>query len=135
MSIEQAIFDALTADAAVAAIVRTRVYPSFVPQQEVLPAVTYRCISGDDEVTLDTDTGPLEDRWQITCWADTHAECVALFAAVQALWKRHSGAYGSVTILETYIQTRSDVPSLSDKDETWKGFGKFLDVIISYRES
>ncbi len=138
MSIEQAIYSALTGDAGIAALIDTnRVYPIAIPEGETpvvahKSAVTVQAISGTDEVSTDAVVGPHGDRFQITCWAETHAECLALFATVQALFGRLAGTYAGITITETYIENRGDVAGLGLPDEQFDGYGKFMDVMISY---
>ncbi len=138
MSIEQAIYSALTGTAEIAALIDgNRVYPIAVPEGETpvlahQSAITVQAISGTDEVTVDATAGIHEDRFQITCWSETHAECLALFARVEALFARLSGTYAGVTITETYIENRGDVSGLGLPDEGFDGYGKFLDVMISY---
>ena len=44
MSVEIAVYDALTGDAGVAALVSTRVYPQVLPPDVTLPAIVYRNI-------------------------------------------------------------------------------------------
>ncbi len=137
-SIEEALYAALTGDARIAALIDgNRVYPSAVPEGETpvkagKSAITVQAISGSDEVSTDLLPGIHEDRFQITCWSETHAECLALFRAVTRLVGRLSGTYAGLTITETYVENRGDVAGLGLPDEQFEGYGKYLDVMVSY---
>ena len=133
MSIEAAIYELLTNDATLADLVAGDIYPDFVPAGTNMPAVTYKLVAGHDEVSTDIDVLP-EDRWQITAWADTHEDCLDVFAALKDLWSRLSGTYAGVQIMETYIVQRGDVPKLSGGGAMAIYWGKFLDVMITYLE-
>lgn len=136
--LEEAIYEILKADATIAALIETdRIYPVALSEGETpvkthKSAITVEVVSGSDEVTIDTGIGPQEDRVQLTCWAETHDKCRELFAAVQARFQRLSGTFAGVMITETYIEGRGDVAGLGLPDEQFDGWGKYLDVVISY---
>jgi hypothetical protein len=133
VSIEEAIYTVLTEDGGVSDLVDDRVYPDFVPTGESYPAVTYKLVAGHDDVSTDDATLPT-DRWQITAWALTHEDCIALYAALRDLWARFGGSFAGVDILETWIVQRGDIPTLNEDKSDVARWGKFLDVMISYKE-
>lgn len=74
----------LIADASVAALVGTRIFPKALPQNPPLPAITYQRISRT--ALADTLEGPgtlVRPRVQIDTWAKTDAEAITVGAAVR----------------------------------------------------
>lgn len=88
MSLEATLFTILTSDAAVSAIVGTRVYPAQV-EKPTVPYVTYEVRGGEDTFTRSGYTG-LESRTvTINCIAHVYDDAVSLANAVKAaipLW-------------------------------------------------
>lgn len=66
------IYTALSNDAAVSAVVSTRIYPfDSVPINPTKPFISYQRISGEPAVSMNNDTGTPENvREQIDCWGD-----------------------------------------------------------------
>ena len=67
--IETAFRTILLADAAVAALVGTRVYTGIPPQRSTLPYVTLTKVDKLSDVILDGTVGPNNVRMQVDCWA------------------------------------------------------------------
>lgn len=85
------IFQILTGDAAVAAIVGDRVYPhDEAPQDVGRPYVTWFVVAGPPELVLDGP--PPMDRFtlQVDCWSPTSAGVLSLAAAVRDALERHA---------------------------------------------
>ena len=91
MSIGTHVFGMLSIDAGVTAIVGAPpscgVYPGVVPQEKGVPAVTYAVVGGAPAQTFDAEAQADNERVQITCWAMTYDEAVALAKAVRAALK------------------------------------------------
>ncbi len=135
MSADKAIYTILSGNATITALTGERIYPLWLPQGEPLPAVTFQEIAGVDDMTTDGPLGLVDGRYQINCWAGTHAPCGQLFEAVRALFAANiSGSYGGLTLQGTRVLNRGDIPALSDEAETLTRFGKFVDVEICYEE-
>lgn len=81
-TLEEKIFDQLSADTAIAAAVSTRIYPVIAPQNAAYPHVTYQRISGGQVNSLDGYGGTENPRIQIDCWAETYAAAKSLAKAV-----------------------------------------------------
>lgn len=81
------VFPLLSADPAVAAIVGTnpvRIFPGGVlPQDAVIPAISWLVVAGVPENLLADRTPVDNQRVQIDCWADTFPAANALFEAVR----------------------------------------------------
>ena len=67
--IEADIIAQLEADVGVGAIADDRIYPEPLPQNPVLPAISYRRISGERDYTLSGPSGLAKVRFQFDCWA------------------------------------------------------------------
>lgn len=81
--IEDALRARLLADADVAALVATRVYPLKLPQGATFPAVVYQRISTtSDGVAMESPVGPVRSRVQVTAWGVTFSATRQLAEAV-----------------------------------------------------
>lgn len=80
MSIASLLRSELITNAGTSALVSTRVYPLQLPQPPTLPALSYSRVSSSGQ---NGTSNRKESRWQIDCWASTHAGVTALAAAVK----------------------------------------------------
>jgi hypothetical protein len=69
------------ATGATGALVGTRIYPVFLPQNPTYPALTYQRISNTAQ---SGSTALRQSRWQVNCYASTYIGAQALAAAVKA---------------------------------------------------
>ena len=81
MTIATLLRGGLIADAGVAALVGTRVYPGLLPQKPTYEAITYERVSNTGQ---DGSSNRKQSRWQINCWGATYAEAHVLANAVKA---------------------------------------------------
>lgn len=108
MSIEVALFSHLSTYAGVTALAGTRIYPLVLPQQPVLPAVTYQPIS--ETPVQDRDSRALtytRTRVQLVGYSSTHDGAIALRDALRAAlgaFERVTGPRVSVA-LEQQVRT------------------------------
>lgn len=105
---EQAIFNILTNDAGVAALVVTRIYPNIVPIDATLPAIAYQRISASSEMAHDGPAGYAQARLQITMIDDDYGDCKALAAAVKAALNGYSGTAASQKIFSSHFKNEYD---------------------------
>lgn len=89
--IEQDIYDRLTGDSGLNAVIAGRVYPHVprgLPQRAALPAVTYQRISGNPVYTYKGRAGLTMSRFQFNCFGRTliesDAACQALIEAMDS---------------------------------------------------
>lgn len=125
MNIAETLFGHLTANAAVAEWIDSRCYPIRLPQEPVLPAITYQRIDAPRIVTHSGGGALVASRFQISCWAATYAEAIELAERVKAAFGNWHRAYGGTAI----VQTQAD---LYEPDT-----GVYhvpVDVILWYRE-
>lgn len=93
-TIEEAVRYLLINDAAVAALIGSRVYPIALPQGSTLPAAVFHMIDATED-----DFGVLSDpRIQISCFAATYDGAKALRQAVKNCLKRYRGTAKGILI-------------------------------------
>lgn len=84
MTPERALRDRLVADATVAALIGTRIYPpGELPQEPRLPALVYQRISMTDGLAQDGTTGPQRPRIQLDAYARTQREVESVQDAIR----------------------------------------------------
>ena len=88
----------LLANAPVAALIATRMYPLLLPQNAVLPAVTYQVISDVHELNQSEPGGLPVIRLQYTCWADSYLAAQTLAAAIRVALDGFTGVMGSGSV-------------------------------------
>lgn len=69
--IEVALRQVLLLDGPIAALVGDRIYPSPLPQNPTLPAISYQRVSRSSGLSLDGAAWPTRVRVQMDCWAAT----------------------------------------------------------------
>jgi len=90
------VYDLLSNDAAVAALVADRIFRhGRAPQDVVKPYITWSVVGGHAENYLAERPGIDEDLAQIDCWAASATECKALMIAVVAALELHGMQQGT----------------------------------------
>lgn len=125
MTIEAAVFQLLADSAAVGAICGDRIYPVQVPQGATLPCVTYGRVSAARWSAMGTDTGLVEKRFQVSCWAETYARANALAEAVRGALQRRRGTIDGVVIQDIFLD--------GDGPETWEDEVGAYQALADYR--
>lgn len=86
MNIEEMLYAILSNDTDVVALVSTRIYPLFVPQDATRPAIAYQQISGPSTYSHNGNSGLQEVRFQLTCEGNTYSQANSVaIAAREAL--------------------------------------------------
>jgi hypothetical protein len=106
--VEGAVYDILSDAAGVSALVGTRIYPMFAPQDVALPAIAYQRVSGGREYSHSGDSSLLRPRLQVLCIDDGYAGAKALAAAVTAALSAHSGTHGNVEVQASFLDAEAD---------------------------
>lgn len=132
MDARTAIYALLSADAAVGAIVSTRIYPTVVPQDQPMPALVYQRISGVEPGQISADGAALvQSRIQLTALAESFSACAELLdAAREAVLYRH-GTIGGVQV----VSIVRDIDGVDVFDPEAMVFSQSMDVIVTYIES
>jgi hypothetical protein len=92
-SIEDLLIKYLLADASVAALVGTRIYPLRLPQKVTLPAIVTTRISGVRIGNLHGIASAAEPRYQVDAWAVNQAGAHALGAAIRQALEAYVGTW------------------------------------------
>lgn len=119
----------LQADAAVAALVGTRVYPVKLPQGVKDASLVYNEISGQSDHHMEGPSGLVTVRMQIAAWAQSADAAHALFLAVKEAIDGYRGMMGSVEVQGVFIDSWRDLD-----DTTANLRGKVADYFIHYSE-
>lgn len=98
MTLEEAIFGRLTTDAAVTAILGTRVYPGQAPQSSTLPVLVYQQAARKTVMALARIINLNRYSMRLDMWDDDYAGIKALYGAVRACLVGFSGLLGSDTV-------------------------------------
>lgn len=135
--LEQALHAFLKANAALLALVGTRIYPVMLPQKPTLPALTYQTISTVPDYVLAGPSGLVAKRVQINCWATrewaapgyTDAQNIA--TAVRNALDGYSGIWpGGVEIVRAKRDNQHD-----DFEPEGMYDRTILDFIVHYHEN
>ena len=93
MTIGAALRNHLLADAQIAAIVGTRLFPLRLPQKVVLPAIVLTRISEVRYGHLRGNEALARPRYQVDCWATTHDGATALGTLVRQRLNGYTGTW------------------------------------------
>lgn len=140
MTIEEALVAQLLATPAVTALLGSgssfRFYPMVIPQAATdaakYPAAVWERISGPREHDLEGPAGLAHPRFQITCWAKTMAQAVAVSNAISVALDGFSGTLGGVGGVETSPILVEDERDAYDDDE--RVFARQLDIVCWHDE-
>jgi len=82
MSAESDLYAALTARAALTALVSTRIFPDVIPEGCLLPAIVYQRASTAPVTTIGSVTVAEDIRFVITAWAETRTAADAVASEI-----------------------------------------------------
>lgn len=129
MEIEQAIYNLLSGNASVAALVGTKISPVKKKQDTDLPAITYRRVTTTRFSAMDVDAVVVTGRFQVDCWAGSYPVVVQLKNAVKAAMKRWRTTT-SITVQDTFMLSEIDF-----YEEDTKQYHIAIDFEINYNEA
>lgn len=119
----------LLADASVAALVGTRIYPVKLPQGMNGSSIVFNEISGQGDHHNEGPSGLVRVRMQIGAWSTMADGAHALFLAVKEAIDGYQGMMGSVYVQGVFIDSWRDI------DDTVANLrGKVADYMINYSE-
>lgn len=139
MSLETALFDYLTSNAAVAAIASSvsapdRVYRVRLPEGTVMPAVKWSQISADRRY----DHNPPEDqrpwvrkRIQVDCWATTVDVCAELGEAIMRALSGYTGFMDGTFLVSSIFC----INEFETYEEDTKFYRRTMDFMVSHEEA
>lgn len=98
MDPNQAIYERLIADAALAVIVGDRIYPQVAPQDVEKPYVTYRIVAFVDSENMEgSDDMPMR-RYEFTSHAELYDDAREIVAAIRTSLQAFQGMMGTCDI-------------------------------------
>lgn len=107
MAIGEDVYTELSGDAGLTALVSTRIYPAWLPQDTTMPAVSFSKISERVQNTIDGEVALRNHMYQFDVWADTYSEAhsiaTALIAAMAAASLFKSYRLGQTELYEPEI--------------------------------
>lgn len=109
MSIETSLRDALVANAAVLALISTRIYPQMRAENSPLPAIVYRTVSEDPQRSLRSTAALSRSTIEYECIATTVAGAKALAEAVRQAIADTTGTLGDVSHVAVQHSRSSDL--------------------------
>ena len=132
MIIEQAVHDALVADATVLGLVSTRIYYIKAPQSVTNPYIAIQKISAPRLHTHSGSSGLVNSRFQLTIFATTYKGCKDIAVAIQAVLDNF---VGTLATLGMYVgnclyDNETDLPF----DDDLKLYGLAVDYLIWHNE-
>lgn len=130
MAIEADIYARSQAVAGLAALVGTRFYPHRAPQNTALPYCVYSLIDSNTTHAMQSDTGLIESRWEVSCYAATDASAIAVGEHVRTAFSRYSGTPSS-TLIETILLDGED----GSYDHDANLHVRDINLIIWYQEA
>jgi hypothetical protein len=113
----EALHALLAADAAVAALAGSRIYPNLVPAAASYPAIAYQRISGRRVHSQTGPSGLAAPRVQITSLAASYAQADALGQAVRQALDGYVGTVAGVELQASFIENEEDDHYNSAADE------------------
>lgn len=108
MTIEEGLYDYLSTNVGVSAIVGTRVYPGTLPQNWTKPAISYQRVSGVRFRNLAGPAGRATPRIQIDCWAESYSGARTLAEAVRSAMDGYAGLMGTTTVGSVVLESDID---------------------------
>ena len=109
MSVGKAIFDILSNDAGIHAIVKDRIYPSRVPYVSGFPAITYHIISTQPNGTKNGVSTYDYVNVQISAYANTYSTVQDLADVIRRALDYNFGTYSSVVVDKAFFTGAVDL--------------------------
>lgn len=133
MDIEQALTAHAKADSPLAALVGTRIYPLFIPQEAPLPAIAYQRISGPRVHSHDGVDQFGRARVQLTCQALGYDEAKDCAHLVRQAFRGFSGQMGGPAGPQIHeIRIENEMDGYNDEGDR---FTVRIDLIIIHVDS
>ena len=111
MALKDSLYEHLTDNAGVSAIVGTQVYPHLAPQNVSRPYITFALISSTRYPHLAAASGVVSQRIQINCWSNTDLGADTLGNAVRASLDGFNDTMGTTSttdVRRVFLDDESD---------------------------
>jgi hypothetical protein len=133
VSLEKALVAHLKAHDGLSALVDTRIYPLVIPQDGVLPCVTYQRISTPRQYTIGGTATVASPRIQVDCWGESYASAKDVAAQVLAALNHESGQIGSCAQAFDILVSLADNEEDSYESDTGR-YRVRIDFRVTYEE-
>lgn len=130
---EHAVFDYLSGDPGVAALVGERIYLNRLAEKALIPAITYHRVDAPRTYTFDAfeDTDAwVQARVQFNCWSNTPDEAMTVGEAVLAALSGYDGDMAGQLIGSSFAVNEFDIYEAPTRYHR-----RILDFIISYEDA
>lgn len=124
MAFEEGLYSYLSTYPGLVPLIGTRIYPLLLPQDPVLPAVTYQRISTPRMHAFERSFLP-HPRFQFDCWATTFPAARAVAEQVKLALDVYMGAMGAETVQASILDGDRDIYEAEAKI-----FHSIVDAII-----
>lgn len=125
---DEAIYERLSGDTALAALVSNRIYPDQVPQDVVWPAIIYHQVSETASYSHDGDANLDQARFQFDCYGSTSASAKAVKNALRSLLSGKRFSASNVRITSCQLDN-----SLSGYEPAFKAWRFIQDYVFQYQ--
>ena len=102
--VEAALYSILSGSTAVTDQVSTRIHPVYLPQNCILPALTYYRVSTIREQSMQEDPGWSTTRFQVSVWTTSALTGGTVADIVRTALHRHVGIHAGVTVTDLAIE-------------------------------
>ena len=109
MEIGKAIYNILTNNSNVFAIVGNRIFPNVAPQTTQFPFIIYNVVKADPSNTKDGVSTLDVISCMISCYSETYSDCTDLSKKVRISLDRLSGTYASEKIQSIEFTDYNDI--------------------------
>lgn len=109
MSLESKIFDRLSGDAGITALVATRIYPNIKPENAIMPAIVFHRISSIRYPAMRADSNVMKARFQFDIFADTYDAANAIRIAMIPVVNRWRDMITPPNLFDTFIVNELDL--------------------------
>lgn len=125
----KAIYNLLSTDAGVSALVGTRIFPAVMEQGTDMPAICYTIIGADRIPALTQDTDLVNTLVQIDSYSETYPNVRDTHQAVRSAMQRYQGTNATIEVVDVTIEDERDI-----REEETKLFRTSVDYLITFRE-
>lgn len=101
--IESNLVTFLNAQAAITALVSSRIYGEILPPNPTYPCVSYRTESHDLPNNFSGNTGFCRSDYLIDAWSDDLSAAITLSNALRTALKNHTGSFGGINVMQIHI--------------------------------
>lgn len=133
MRAEKVINTLLSSSVALTALVGTKIYPGRIPQNTIMPAISYELVSSVEIAPINAQAGGvlLRSRVQVTVLARTYAEVKTIQEAVRSTLLFKSGLIAGVQV----IGITRELIGPDDRDDELGLYMQGVDYLLIHDEN